>query len=124
MYNSAEYLLQFFQVGEAPEGFDSSLPQAFSRMLETQDVLNSLRDMQVSRLKIVEDIMPRIWEKLWSSYINHRSGEYYGFSLSRISEVPLSESEARSCGRFLKMVMQPFPGFDGIVHDSSNQATV
>lgn len=62
MDNSAEYLLQFFQVEEAPEGFDSSLPQAFSRMMETQDVLNSLRDMQVSRLKIVEDIMPRIWE--------------------------------------------------------------
>jgi len=101
MDNSAEYLLQFFQVEEAPEGFDSSLPQAFSRMMETQDVLNSLRDMQVSRLKIVEDIMPRIWEKLWSSYTNHRSGEYYGFSLSQISEVPLSESETRGCGRFL-----------------------
>ena len=25
---------------------------------------------------------------------------------------------------FLEMVTQPFPGFDGIVQDSSNQATV
>lgn len=105
MDNSAEYLLQFFQVEEAPEGFDSSLPQAFSRMMETQDVLNSLRDMQVSRLKIVEDIMPRIWEKLWSSYTNHRSGEYYGFSLSQISEVPLSESEAMA----LQILADKFP---------------
>ena len=28
------------------------------------------------------------------------------------------------CGRFLEMVMQPFPGSDGIVQDSSNQETV
>ena len=69
MDNSAEYLLQFFQVEEAPEGFDSSLPQAFSRMMETQDVLNSLRDMQVSRLKMGKTLVllyqPSKWRILW-----------------------------------------------------------
>jgi len=106
------------------EGFDSSLPQAFSRMMETQDVLNSLRDMQVSRLKIVEDIMPRIWKNFGPpiptiEVANIMVSVFHKYRRCRCLNLRQGAADV-----FLEMVTQPFPGFDGIVPDSSNRATV
>lgn len=44
---------------------------------------------------------------------NHSEKNWNGISL-----------RVGGCGRFWEMVTQPFPGFDGIVQDSSNQETV
>lgn len=100
MDNSAEYLLQFFEVEEREENFDDSAPQAFRRMCETQNDLDNLIAMGVKRLETTKKIMPSIWSAVWGSFAVLRSdGGYGSFTSKRIRKVDLKSEQIQALER-------------------------
>lgn len=68
MSNAAEYLLQFFEVEQQPDGFRKDVLPAYTAMCSTERTLDTLIARGVKRLDMAKSQMPGIWKALWESF--------------------------------------------------------
>ena len=74
MSNAAEYLLQFFEVEQQPDGFRKDVLSAYTAMCSTERTLDTLIARGVKRLDMAKSQMPGIWKALWESFSEDANG--------------------------------------------------
>ena len=80
MSNAAEYLLQFFEVEQQPDGFRKDVLSAYTAMCSTERTLDTLIARGVKRLDMAKSQMPGIWKALWESFSEDANGYRMNFS--------------------------------------------